>query len=302
MTRSMHVVTDALDIAFECQGPERGWPVILLHGFPYDVRSYDEVALELAGRGAHVVVPYLRGYGLTRFVDGNRVRSGQQAALAHDLRDLIIASGLDQPIVTGFDWGGRAACIVAMLWPELVAGLVTIGGYNVHDIRAMSSTPEPPHIESRNWYQWYFHSERGRQGLIQNRCEIARQLWCEWSPNWAFDDATFRRTAGSFTNPDFVDVVVHSYRHRYGLSAGDPEYEESEQVIAGAPPITVPTIVIDPTDDPILEPLPTHAEHASHFTRLVDHRLLQVGHNTPAEAPQAVAQAVRDLYSSLPPR
>ena len=289
-----HLTTDTLDIAFERRGDPDGSPVVLVHGFPYDPRSYDDVAARLATSGAAVVVPYLRGYGPTRFRSASTPRSGQQAALASDLRDLIDGLGLDKPIVAGFDWGGRAACLTAMLWPEKVSGLVTIGGYNVHDVKAMATIPEAPEIEARNWYQWYFQNDRGREGLSRYRRELARQLWHEWSPDWDFDDRTFEATAVSFDNPDFVDVVVHSYRVRYGLAGGDPDYEQSEAVIAAQPPITVPTVVIDPTDDPIMPPL-SRDEHEAHFTQLLDYRQTPVGHNTPYEDPESLVAAILDL-------
>lgn len=280
-----------VEIAFERLGDPTGWPVVLVHGFPYDPHCYDEVASLLAARGADVVVPWLRGYGPSRYRDERGIRSGQQAALAGDLRELIVGLGLDHPIVAGFDWGGRAACVTAMLRPELVSGLVTVAGYNVHDIAAMSTIPTPPADESRNWYQWYLHSERGRAGLAQNRREIARQLWQEWSPGWTFTDDVFDATAASFDNPDFVDTVVHSYRHRYGLAAGDPDYEADERVIAAQPEITVPTVVIDAADDPLEAPRPRDV-HGQKFPALVDYRVLHTGHNVPQEDPVGFADAV----------
>src|ERR1700761_200224 len=213
MAETEVVRAGVLDVAFERQGPAGGWPVVLLHGFPQDVRCYDRVAPALAAAGADVIVPYLRGYGGPRVVSPATVRSGQQAALAHDLRELINALGLVAPVVAGFDWGGRAACLVAMLWPDQVSGLVTAWGYNVQDIPA-AGQPAPPEAERRLWYQYYLHGERGRAGLAANRAEYARLLWREWSPTWRFTDAEFAATAPSFGNPDFVDVVVHSYRHR----------------------------------------------------------------------------------------
>ncbi|MFF2317910.1 alpha/beta fold hydrolase [Arthrobacter sp. NPDC058097] len=289
-----YLTTDTLDIAFERSGADDGFPVVLLHGFPYDPRSYDEAADRLVEEGAHVLVPYLRGHGPTRFRSAGTLRSGQQAALGSDLHDFIDGLGLDKPIVAGFDWGGRAACLTAMLWPEKVSGLVTIGGYNVHDVKAMATTPEPPAIEANNWHQWYFQNERGREGLTRYRHELARQLWCEGSPHWDFDDDTFEATATSFGNPDFVDVVIHSYRVRYELTPGDPVYDELERVIATQPVITVPTIVIDPTDDPITPPL-TREEHEAHFARMVDYRRTPVGHNTPQEDPEGLATAILDV-------
>jgi pimeloyl-ACP methyl ester carboxylesterase len=291
--------TGILDIAFERHGHRGGFPVVLVHGFPYDPRSYDELAAQLAASGADVVVPYLRGYGPTRFRSASTPRSGQQAALAGDLRDLIDGLGLDRPILAGFDWGGRAACLVAMLWPEKVGGLVTVGGYNVHDVKTIATIPAPPEVEARNWYQWYFQNDRGREGLNRYRRELTRQLWREWSPHWDFDDHTFKATAVSFDNPDFVDVVVHSYRVRYALTAGDPGYDELEATIAAQPPITVPAIVIDPTEDPIMPPL-SREDHEAHFTRLVDYRRTPVGHNTPCEDPDSLATAILDLHRGRP--
>ncbi len=289
-----HLTTPVLDLAYERRGDPGGSPVVLLHGFPYDPRSYDDAAGRLAAGGADVVVPYLRGYGPTRFRSADTLRSGQQAALAADLRDLIDGLGLDRPVVAGFDWGGRAACLVAMLWPDRVRGLVTVGGYNVHDVATMATVPAPPASEAPNWYQWYLQHERGRAGLTRYRRELARRLWREWSPRWHYDDATFEATAVSFDNPDFVDVVVHSYRVRYAAVAGDPRYDALEAAIAGLPPIDVPTIVIEPTADPIL--LPSAWEtHEAHFPRLVDRRRTPVGHNTPYEDPDTLVAAVLEL-------
>ena len=282
-----------LDVAHERHGVRGGPPVVLLHGFPYDVRAYDEVVAPLAERGADVVVPYLRGYGPTRFVDDATMRSGQQAALAHDLSALLDALELAPAVVAGYDWGGRAACLVSMLWPERVAGLVTVDGYNVQDI-ASSGDPAPPSAERPLWYQFYLGTERGRAGLAAHRADFARLLWSEWSPGWSFTDADFAATAPSFDNPDFVDVVVHSYRHRYGAVPGDPAYQSAEDVVATQPTIDVPTVVVDATRDGLGEPDP-HAEHARHFTRIVDHLRLPVGHDVPQEAPDEFAAAVARL-------
>ena len=288
----------ALRVAFERHGRTGGWPVVLLHGFPYDVRGYDGVVGPLVEAGADVVVPYLRGYGPTRFLDAATPRSGQQAALAHDLLALIDALELARPIVAGYDWGGRAACLASALWPERVAGLVSASGYNVQDIAA-SATPHLPEVERRLWYQYYLHGERGRVGLAAHRRAYARLLWGEWSPTWAFTDADFEATAPSFDNPDFVEVVVHSYRHRYGLVDGDPAYEATERLIAAQPTITVPTVVLDPTRDTIARPSST-AEHERHFAHLVAHRLIEVGHNLPQEAPQDFADAILRTRGDAP--
>jgi pimeloyl-ACP methyl ester carboxylesterase len=283
-----------LRLAFEQSGDVLGWPVVLLHGFPYDVRAYDEVASALAAAGARVIVPYLRGYGPTRFLRTETLRSGQQAALASDVIDLLNALGIKQSILAGYDWGGRAACITAVLHPGRVRGLVTGGGYNIQNIPA-AANPDTPANEFRNWYQYYFHGERGRAGLQQHRRELCRLLWNLWSPTWAFDDATFERTAASFDNPDFVDVVVHSYRHRYGLVPGDPRLESIEHRLRVQPAIDVPTISLDGDDDGVagVGPRPERVERftARHERR----RVAGCGHNIPQEAPAAFAAAVLDV-------
>lgn len=280
-----------LDVAFERHGNASGWPVVLLHGFPYDPRCYDRVAPGLAAAGADVVVPYLRGYGPTRFVDSTTLRSGQQAALAADLHELIAALDLTTPIVAGFDWGGRAACLTAALWPQQVRALVTVSGYHVQNI-PVAGIPVPPQFERLLWYQYYLHGERGRAGLDTYRREFARLLWHEWSPDWSFTDDEFDCTATSFENADFVDVVVHSYRHRYGLVAGDPACDELEAKIAEQPAITVPTVVIDPQRDGLVPVVPPAAAHEKHFTRLLDVRAAPAGHNVPQETPDAFADAI----------
>jgi pimeloyl-ACP methyl ester carboxylesterase len=288
------VRTPSLEIAYEESGPPEGPPVVLLHGFPDDVRAYDGVAPSLAAAGWRVLVPYLRGYGPTRFLDPRTPRSGQQAALGQDLKDFLDALGLERTSLTGYDWGGRAACIVAALWPERVAALVSIGGYNIQNI-ARSSEPAPPDREHRLWYQWYFHTERGRAGLAANRRPLCRLLWELWSPNWRFDDATYERTAVSFDNPDFVEVVIQSYRHRFGLSPGDPSLEAIEYRLAAQPPITVPIIVLHGACDGVS--LPQSSEtHARFFTGPYLRRVVPVaGHFLPQEAPLAVVDALSEL-------
>jgi pimeloyl-ACP methyl ester carboxylesterase len=288
------ILTPTLEIAYEESGPAEGPPVVLLHGFPDDIRAYDGVAPPLAAAGWHVLVPYLRGYGPTRFLDPRTPRSGQQAALGHDLLEFLDALGLERAALAGYDWGGRAACIVSALWSERVAALVTIGGYNIQNI-ARSGEPAAPDREHRLWYQWYFHTERGRAGLAANRRPLCRLLWELWSPNWHFDDATFARTAASFDNPDFVDVVIQSYRHRFGLAPGDPSLQTIEDRLAAQPPITVPTIVLHGACDGVS--LPQSSEGRRHlFSGRYQRRVVPVaGHFLPQEAPGAVIEALSEL-------
>ena len=247
------VRTSTLEIAYEESGPATGSPVLLMHGFPYDPRCFDEVVPALVSRGHRAIVPYLRGYGATRFLSPNTMRSGQQGAIGQDLLDLMDALNLPTAVLVGFDWGGRAACVVAALWPERVRGLVVANGYSIQDIAA-SVKPVSPEQESRLWYQYYFHTERGRAGLRANRHDLCRLLWRLWSPNWKFDDATYERTAKSFDNPDFVDIVIHSYRHRFGYAPGDPAFEAVERRLAAQPPITAPTIVLQGEGDGVNVP------------------------------------------------
>ncbi|MGM0560109.1 MAG: alpha/beta fold hydrolase [Pseudomonadota bacterium] len=289
------VTAGALEIAYLEQGPAEGTPVVLLHGFPYDIHSYDEVAGQLSQNGFRCLVPYLRGYGPTRFLSRNTLRSGQQAALGNDLRTFLEALEIPRAILAGYDWGGRAACIVAALWPNRVHGLVSCGtGYNIQDI-AKADTPAAPEQERRFWYQYYFHSERGHAGLAANRLALTRLLWELWSPTWNFDEETFIRSASAFDNPDFVEVVIHSYRHRYGLVPGDPALEDLEAQLASQPDISVPTIVLEGANDGVDPPEETDP-HAAHFTDHYERRLLPgTGHNPPQEAPEAFAQAILDL-------
>jgi len=286
--------TKTLEIAFEDSGPPAGHPVLLMHGFPYDPRSYDEVVPPLVAAGYRAIVPYLRGYGATAFLSPATPRSGQQAALGQDLLDLMDALDLPRAALVGFDWGGRGACIVAALWPQRVSCLVSANGYNIQDI-AGSVHPAPPAQEHRLWYQYYFHSERGRAGLAANRHDLCKLLWQLWSPNWKFDDATYERTAQSFDNPDFVDVVIHSYRHRFGYAPGDPALEPIEQRLAARPPITVPTIVLQGEGDGVARAARADNQ-ARFFTGPYQRRMIPiVGHDVPQEAPQETAAAVLEL-------
>jgi pimeloyl-ACP methyl ester carboxylesterase len=279
-----------LNVTYSEVGTPDGWPVILLHGFPYDIHAYDDVAARLSAEGARVVVPYLRGFGPTRFLSPNTPRSGQQAALGADLLALMDALEIPKAVLAGYDWGGRAACVVAALWPERARGLISYQSYNIHNL-AKSMEPDTADNEHRLWYQYYFHSERGRAGLKKDRRSVCRLLWQLWSPAWTFDEATFERTAGSFDNPDFVDVVIQSYRHRFALAAGDPNLEEIERKLAMLPKITVPTVTIDGGTDGI-RPTGT-ASQAAYFTGRHEHRLFETaGHNVPREAPGPFAEAV----------
>jgi pimeloyl-ACP methyl ester carboxylesterase len=288
------VQTSTLAIAYEQSGNACGPPVVLLHGWPYDPRCYDEVVPPLAAAGCRVIVPYLRGFGPTRFLGADTPRSGQQAALGNDLREFLDALGIGRAVLAGYDWGGRAACIVAALWPERVIGLVTGNGYNIQDIGA-AAKPLAPAQEHRFWYQYYFHTERGRAGLTQNRHALVRYIWQIWSPLWEFDDATYQRSAASFDNPDFVDVTIQSYRHRFGYAPGDPALDAIEQKLAAQPTIAVPTIALHGEADGIQPPAGS-ARHRRFFTgSFVRHVLPRVGHNPPAEAPRAVADAVLTL-------
>jgi pimeloyl-ACP methyl ester carboxylesterase len=285
-----------LDVAYLESGDPGGWPVVLLHGFPYDAHAYDAVAPILAAQGARVIAPYLRGYGPTRFRDPATPRSGEQAALGQDLLDLLDALGLKTSLLAGYDWGGRAACIVAALWPERVSGLVSQNSYNIQNI-AKAGEPTSPEAEMRLWYQYYFHGERGRAGLTQNRRELCRLLWWLWSPEWRFDDATYDQTAASFDNPDFIEVVIHSYRHRFGLVAGDPRVADVEARLAAQPSITVPTITLDGEADGVMAPGGT-AGQARHFTGPHAHRSVpHGGHNLPQETPKAFAAAILDVHA-----
>jgi pimeloyl-ACP methyl ester carboxylesterase len=286
--------TATLEIGYEDSGPLDGPAIILMHGFPDDVHAYDGVAPPLAASGCRVLVPWLRGYGPTRFLDPATPRSGQQAALGADLRDFMDALGIRQATLAGYDWGGRACCIVAALWPERVRGLISITGYNIQNI-PLSGRPASAMAEYRHWYQWYFHTERGRAGLTQNRHDICRLLWKLWSPNWQFDDATYQRTGASFDNQDFVDVVIQSYRHRYGAAPGDPALESIERQLVAQPKIGVPTIVLHGAADGVGPP-ENSENHAHHFTARYERRVIPVaGHFLPNETPEAVVQAVRDL-------
>ncbi|MCP3471157.1 alpha/beta hydrolase [Bradyrhizobium sp. CCGUVB1N3] len=286
------VTAGVLEIAYLEFGAPDGWPCIMGHGFPYDVHAYAETAPLIAQSGARVLVPWLRGYGGTRFLSDKTLRSGEQAALGADLLAFMDALKIERAVLGGYDWGGRAACVVSVLCPERVVGLVSGNSYNIQNI-ARSMEPASPPEEAALWYQYLFHNERGRRALERNRRGFARQLWSMWSPTWAFDDATFDRSAAAFDNPDFVDVVIHSYRHRYALVEGDPAYAAIEAQLAAQPPIRVPTIAIDGDHDGVLRGT---AHHARKFESFFERRVFNgAGHNLPQERPAEWAQAVLDL-------
>lgn len=294
-----HISAGVLHIAYVEAGPADGPPVFLMHGFPYDIHTYAEVAPMLAAAGCRVIVPYLRGFGPTRFLSDTTPRSGEQAALGADLLALMDALAIPRAVLAGYDWGGRAACVVAALWPERCAGLVSFNSYNIQNI-AKAMEPDTPENEHRLWYQYYFHSERGRASLAKDRRAVTRLLWKLWSPTWAFDDATFERSAVAFDNPDFVEVVIQSYRHRFGLVPGDPAYAEIERRLAAQPAITVPTITFDGADDGV-RPVAGATAHAHRFTGPRSHRVVPgVGHNMPQEVPRVFADAVLELVPALP--
>jgi len=293
-----HVDAGVLDIAYYEAGPADGPVVMLLHGFPYDIHSYVDVAPMLAVQGCRAIVPYLRGYGATRFRDSATPRSGEQAAVGADLIALMDALSVPRAIFAGYDWGGRAACIGAALWPERCAGLVSVNGYLIQNI-ARAMVPVKPEHEFPLWYQYYFQLERGRAGLVANRREIARILWQQWSPNWRFDDASFGRTASAHDNPDYVDVVIHSYRHRFGLADGDPRYADIQRRLAALPAITVPAITLDGDADGVV-PATDGTASAAKFTGRRAHRVIpHAGHNLPQEEPEAFAGAVLELIRAL---
>ncbi|MGV8912287.1 MAG: alpha/beta fold hydrolase [Rhodoglobus sp.] len=289
------VRTSNLTIAYESINDDADTAVVLLHGFPYDVRAYDGVVSILAEQGLRVIVPYLRGFGATKFIDSATIRSGQQGALAQDVIDLLDALGIGKAVLAGYDWGGRAACIASAIFPERVIGLVTVDGYNIQDI-ATAQEPAPPEEEATYWYQYYFQTERGRRGLEQNRDELCQLLWRNWSPTWEGAASAFLQSRTSLHNPDFVDVVIHSYRHRYGAAAGDPRHQALEDRLAGQPNISVPTIVLDCAADGVGV---SAAEADAHkFVGPYEFRTLEgIGHNAPQEAPEEFARATLDVLA-----
>jgi len=292
------VQTPVLTIAYEDSGNPRGFPVILLHGFPDDARAYDEVVPPLTKAGYRTLVPYLRGYGATRFRDSSAPRMAEQAAIGQDVIDLADALKLPRFAVVGYDWGGRAAAIAAALHPDRVRATVLIGGYTVQNTVALQP-PGAPEAEHRIWYQYYFNTERGRAGLEANRRAICRYLWQQWSPSWHFTDETYTRTAPSFDNPDFVDVVIHSYRHRLMNAPGEPRFKEIEAKLATRPKIQAPSITLYGGDDGIRAPsVAPPPEERAVFEKLIARRVVPgVGHFMPRERPDAVSSAMLELLS-----
>ena len=290
------VRTPTLEIGYEEWGEAAGAPVVLLHGFPDDAHAWDGVAPPLAARGYRVLAPYLRGYGPTRFLDAGAPRMAQQAAIGQDLLDFMDAAGIERAALAGYDWGGRAACIAAILAPARVRALVTIGGYNVQNTVA---PPRPASAEEERaaWYQWYFNTERGRLGLEKNRREICRLLWRDWSPGWRFDDATFEQAAAAFDNPDFVPVVIHSYRHRHRHAPGDPRFDAIEGRLAQRPRIEVPSVILHGADDAVDFPSRTERHPAMFPDGTERHVIPDAGHFLPREQPGAVVDALLPLLA-----
>jgi pimeloyl-ACP methyl ester carboxylesterase len=281
-----------LNVGYVEIGPGTGTPVILLHGWPYDIHSYEEVAPLLAEKGYRVIVPYLRGYGTTRFLSSSTIRNGQQSAVALDVVKLMDALKIDKAVLGGFDWGSRTVDIVAALWPERCKGIVAVSGYIVTNIEAQKK-PLPPAAELGWWYQFYFATDRGRLGYTQYHHDFDKLIWKSASPKWNFDDATYERSAEAFENPDHVDIVIHNYRWRQGLAKGERQYDAFEKKLAARPPITVPSITIGSDFDGAFA---DGKSYASQYTGKHEHRLLEgVGHNVPQEAPAAFAQAIVDV-------
>jgi pimeloyl-ACP methyl ester carboxylesterase len=283
-----------LNVGYAEAGPTSGPAVILLHGWPYDIHSYVDVAPRLAQAGYRAIVPYLRGYGTTRFLSSDTFRNGQPSVFAVDILALMDALQIERTILAGFDWGAATADRIAVLWPERCKALVSVSGYFITN-RAANKLPLPPQAEFQWWYNFYFATERGRAGYEKYRHDFAKLIWQFASPKWDFDDATFERSAAAFENPDHVSIVIHNYRWRLGLADGEPQYDDLEQRLAAAPTITVPTITLE--GDANGAPHPEASAYAGKFTGRYAHRLIEggVGHNLPQEAPQAFAQAVLDV-------
>jgi len=292
------VQTPVLDIGYVESGNPRGFPIILLHGFPDDVHAYDEVAPPLAQAGHRVLVPYLRGYGATRFRDAKTPRMAEQAAIGQDVIDFADALKLTQFAIAGYDWGGRAAQVATALHPNRVRAGVFVAGYSIQDVFS-APRPAAPQVEAAFWYQWYFNTERGRAGLAQNRRALCKLLWQQWSPTWKFSEATYDQTAPSFDNPDFVDCVIHSYRHRNLNAKGDPQFDAVEHQLAMRPKIDVPVILLYGADDGLARPSADGAGDRMLFPKLVDRRIVPgAGHFLPREKPEAMSSALLQLLQA----
>jgi|TARA_B100000378_G_scaffold277044_1_gene276289 pimeloyl-ACP methyl ester carboxylesterase len=284
-----------LNIGYEEHGDASGFPIILLHGFPYDIRSFDGVIAPLVEAGHRVIVPYLRGYGPTSFLDPDAPRMAEQAAIGQDVVDLAAALGINRMALAGFDWGLRAGCITSILHPEMVAGFVAMGGYSVQNT-VQKEQPAPAFREARMWYQWYFNTEQGRVGLEENRRDIIRHLWETWAPTWDYTDEAFNLSAPSFDNPDFVDIVLHSYRHRHMNAPGEDRFIEVELNLAEGPPVTVPSIVLRGADSGLGAPSQDPSADERNFTQLVARRIVSgAGHDLPVQRPDAVSAALLEL-------
>ncbi len=284
-----------LNIGYEEHGDASGFPIILLHGFPYDIRSFDGVIAPLVEAGHRVIVPYLRGYGPTSFLDPDAPRMAEQAAIGQDVVDLAAALGINRMALAGFDWGLRAGCITSILHPEMVAGFVAMGGYSVQNT-VQKEQPAPAFREARMWYQWYFNTEQGRVGLEENRRDIIRHLWETWAPTWDYTDEAFNLSAPSFDNPDFVDIVLHSYRHRHMNAPGEDRFIEVELNLAEGPPVTVPSIVLRGADSGLGAPSQGPSADERNFTQLVARRIVSgAGHDLPVQRPDAVSAALLEL-------
>ena len=289
------VQTPMLNIGYEEHGDASGFPIILLHGFPYDIRSFDGVIAPLVEAGHRVIVPYLRGYGPTSFLDPDAPRMAEQAAIGQDVVDLAAALGINRMALAGFDWGLRAGCITSILHPEMVAGFVAMGGYSVQNT-VQKEQPAPAFREARMWYQWYFNTEQGRVGLEENRRDIIRHLWETWAPTWDYTDEAFNLSASSFDNPDFVDIVLHSYRHRHMNAPGEDRFIEVELDLAKGPPVTVPSIVLRGADSGLGAPSQDPSADERNFTQLVARRIGSGGgHDLPVQRPDAVSAALLEL-------
>ena len=286
--------TDKLNISYFEIGNENSIPVFLMHGFPYDIYAYKDVVEILKKHDLRIIVPYLRGFGPTSFLNKSFLRSGEQAALGKDLIDLMDGLNIKKAILAGYDWGGRAACIVAALYPQRCIGLISCNGYNIQNIKIDSITPDKPENEKNYWYQYFFHTKRGFNSLTKNRNDLIKFLWKTWSPTWKFSKKDFELSQESFQNPDFVDVVIHSYKHRYGLVDGDKSYSDIENKLSLTPKIKVPTITIDGLMNGVREP--KREKNIKKFTNLIKHKLLKnVGHNVPQESPLIFSNLILEI-------